>query len=198
VITPFICSDAQQTIEAGSHAEFSCTADESDENAGSHPVSLVFEQVDAEGDAGTWQSTLNLSAPGFEVGIQEVEKIDDGSSSSPGAAGQSSLTWVLVILAVLAIGIALVTTLFVIRGKAEEGQFEEEQFEEEQSEPIPSGESAIETDVEGEGEGTETELTSTDDDSNYTVDENGVMWWVDDAGEWWHRSSDVDDWTKHA
>jgi hypothetical protein len=198
VITPFICSDAQQTIEAGSHAEFSCTADESDENAGSHPVSLVFEQVDAEGDAGTWQSTLNLSAPGFEVGIQEVEKIDDGSSSSPGAAGQSSLTWVLVILAVLAIGIALVTTLFVIRGKAEEGQFEEEQFEEEQSEPIPSGESAIETDVGGEGEGTETELTSTDDDSNYTVDENGVMWWVDDTGEWWHRSSDVDDWTKHA
>jgi len=193
VIAPFICSDAQQTIEAGSHAEFSCTADESDEIAGNHPVSLVFEQVDAEEDAGTWESTLNLSAPRFRADVLEDDPIDDGDTSSPEAAGQSSLTWVLVILAVLAIGIALVTTLFVMRGKAEEDQFEEEQFE-----PIPGGESAIETDFEVEGEGTETELTSTDDDPNYTVDENGVMWWMDDAGEWWHRSSDEDDWTKHA
>jgi hypothetical protein len=198
VMEPFICTEAQQTIEAGSHAVFSCTMDESDEIAGSHPVSLVFEQVDAEGDAGTWQSTLNLSAPRFDEDIQEGGQIDDGDTSSPEAAGQSSLTWVLVILAVFAIGIALVTTLVVMRGKAEEDQFEEEQFEEEQFEPTPSGESVIETDSEVEGEGTETELTSTDDDPNYTVDENGVMWWMDDAGEWWYRSSDVDDWTKHA
>ena len=35
------------------------------------------------------------------------------------------------------------------------------------------------------------------DDPNYTVDENGCEWWLDDDQKWWFRTPEMDDWMEH-
>ena len=148
-----------------------------------------FDQQDEDGDGVPNADDACPSTPSGAVLVEGgCSRQQLGPSSDDGGLSTGTLVAIIAAVVILIVCGAIVA-ITVIKRKQDSDR-EARRAVKRGDMPAPATEVAEEA-------LTESTESDPEDDPNYTVDENGCEWWLDDDQKWWFRTPEMDDWMEH-